>query len=157
MRHRMAAWLLLVPLAMPVAAFAADDAATEIARSFDENFAKACNAGDLPALLGFYAADATVIFPGEAVIGRDRATIEGMLKRLCDPKSGVAVRLDAIEGHALAPDRILIVGEWTILGPGEDGKRSETRARATEILTKTEAGWRYLLDHASDAPAPPAK
>lgn len=147
-------WLLVDP-----AAFAAksDDEATASARQFDENFAKACNAGDVAKLGSFYADDATVIFPGEAGIGRDRATVEAMLGRLCDPKAGVSVRLDTIQGHSLDPTHILVVGEWTIVAPGPDGKPVETKARASEILVESDAGWRYLLDHASDAPAPPAR
>ena len=159
MRRRAAASLafLALPLLLSVAAFAADDEATAIARRFDESFAKACNAGDLPTLSGFYADDATAIFPGEAQIGRGRATIEAMLQRLCDAKAGISVRLDSIHGRRLDPDHVLVVGEWTIFAPGEAGGILETRARATEILVKSGSGWRYLLDHASDAPAPPAR
>jgi ketosteroid isomerase-like protein len=51
---------------------------------------------------------------------------------------------------------ILLVGEWTILAPDKDGKTSETGVRATEILLESGSGWRYLLDHASYVPAPPA-
>ena len=144
-------WLFVSP-----AAFAADDEATTIARQFDENFAKACNAGDVAKLSSFYADDATVIFPGEAEIGRDRATVEAMLGRLCDPKAGVSVRLDSIRGRSLDPTHVLLVGEWTVSASDKDGKPGETKVRATEILVQSDAGWRYLLDHASDAPGPPA-
>ena len=149
--------LFALSLLLPATGFAADDEATAIARQFDENFAKACNAGDQAKLGSFYADDATVIFPAEAGIGRDRATVEAMLARLCDPKAGITVRLDTIQGRSLDPTHILLVGEWTITAPGADGKPTESKARATEILVKSESGWRYLLDHASDVPAAAAE
>jgi ketosteroid isomerase-like protein len=67
------------------------------------------------------------------------------------------MRHPAIQGRTLAPDPILLAGERTIRAPGDDGTPVEMRARATELLAKTAGGWRYLLDHASDAPAAPAK
>lgn len=146
--------LLSASLLLPAAAYAADDEATAIARDVDERFAKACNAGDQATLLALYADGASAIFPGEAEIGESRAAIAGMLERSCDPESGVAYRLDAIRGTRLGPDHIAVVGQWTISVPGPDGKPSANPTRATEVLVRTDAGWRYLLDHASAAPPP---
>lgn len=149
--------LVAVSLLLPAATYAKDDDATAIARDVDERFAKACNAGDQATLLTLYADGASVIFPGEPLIGEDRAAITGMLERSCDPESGVSYRLDAIRGTRLGPDHISVVGTWTITVPGPDGKPSANKARATEILVRSDAGWRYLVDHASAAPpaAPP--
>lgn len=162
MRSPIAVLLAFVALAVcagivrPGAASAEDENATSIAMAFDEQFATACNAGDQAKLIGFYADDAIAIFPGDAKIGRDRASIQAMLKRLCDPDLGVSVRLNQVEGIRLDPDHILLVGEWTITAPDSDGNTTQSGVRATEILVKTKAGWRYLLDHASNAPARPS-
>lgn len=129
---------------------------TAIARGFDEHFARTCNAGDVAALIELYTDDATAIFPGEREIARGRAEIEPMLKRLCDPKSGTTLRLDGIEARRLAPDVLLLVGQWTILVKGADGSTAENPARATEILVRSGGRWRYALDHASAAPPPPS-
>lgn len=148
--------LLSASLLAPAPARSADDDATAIARDVDERFAKACNAGDQAALLSLYADGASAIFPGEPEIGEDRAAIAGMLERSCNPGSGVSYRLEAIRGTRLGPDHIAVVGKWTVSVPGPDGKPSANPTRATEILVRTDAGWRYLVDHASAAPPPPA-
>lgn len=150
--------LISASLLLPATARAKNDEATAIARDVDERFAKACNAGDQATLLAMYADGASVIFPGEPLIGEDRAAIAGMLERSCNPANGVSYRLDTIRAAQLGPDHISVVGTWTITAPGPDGKPSANKARATEILVRSDAGWRYLVDHASAAPpaaAPP--
>lgn len=158
MRRRSAVmpWLCLLALpvatGLPASAVAEDENATSIGIKLDEQFAKACNAGDQKTLIGLYADDAVAILPGETDIGRNQTAIQAMLKRLCDPDLGNSVRLVQVEGMRIDPNHILLVGEWAVVSPGPDGSPTESRVLASEILVKTKAGWRYLLDHASSAP-----
>ena len=158
MRRRSAVtcWILTLaictPAMLPASSLADDQNATSIGIKLDEQFAKACNAGDQKALIGMYADNAVAIFPGETDIGRNKSAIQAMLKRLCDPDLGNSVRLGQVEDMRIDPDHILLVGEWTVVSPGSDGSPTASRVQASEILVKTKDGWRYLLDHASSAP-----
>src|SRR5262245_47196777 len=103
MRH----WSTAVVLMMTLAAPAFADATAE-SKKHEEAFAKACNAGDLKAVIALYADDAFVIWPGAGEEAKGKAAIEKLAAGLCNPKlGGKAVLKDNI-GVQLDPSHIAI-------------------------------------------------
>jgi uncharacterized protein (TIGR02246 family) len=133
--------------------------ATSDAKAHDEAFAKACGAGDVKAVVALYADDAFVIWPGVGEEARGKAAIEKLAVGLCDPKLETKAVLKSDVGVQLDPTHIAIIGHWEITQKGADGKPTTSEIRASEVIVKTAAGWRYLVDHASIGvpPAEPAK
>lgn len=126
--------------------------ATADARAHDEAFGKACAAGDVKGVVALYTDDAHVIWPGAGEEAHDKAGIEKLASGLCTGK-GPAPKLESLVGIPLDADHVAIVGHWTIAPAG--GKGAATEVRTSEIIAKTPAGWRYVVDHASiGVPAP---
>jgi ketosteroid isomerase-like protein len=125
---------------------------TADARAHDEAFGKACAAGDVKAVVALYTDDAHVIWPGAGDEAHDKAGIEKLASGLCTGK-GPTPRLESLVAIPLGTDHIAIVGRWTI--PPAGGKGATTEIRTSEVIAKTPAGWRYVVDHASIGVPPP--
>jgi ketosteroid isomerase-like protein len=152
MRNRSVVVLLL---AVATPAFA--DATAE-AKKHDEAFAKACNAGDVKAVMTLYPDEAFVIWPDVGEEARGKAGIEKLVTNLCNPKLGTEGVLKDDVGAQLETTHIAILGHWELTQNGPDGKPATSRIRTSEIIVKSAGGWRYVVDHASvgTAPAAPA-
>lgn len=135
---------LLVALAAP--AFADP---TAVAKAHDEAFGKACNAGDVKAVLALYTDDAFVIWPGAGEEARGKAAIEKLVVGLCDPKLDTKAVLTSAVGVQLDPTHVAIVGHWKLTQNGPDGKPSTVEVRTSEVIVKSGKSWRYVVDHAS--------
>jgi uncharacterized protein (TIGR02246 family) len=144
-----------VALVLALAAPAFADATAD-ARAHDEAFAKACEAGDVKAVLALYADDAVVVWPGAGEEAKGKAAIEKLIPGLCDPKSNTKAVIKSLQGTSLGDSHILIIGHWEVTQTGPDGKPTTSQIRATEVIAKTGSGWRYVLDHASIGLPPPA-
>ena len=133
--------------------------ATTTARAHSEAFGKACNAGDIKAVMALYTDDAFVVWPGAGEEARGKAAIEKLATGLCDPKLETKAVLTSVVGVLLAPTHIASMGHWDFTQNGPDGKPATSQIRTTEIIQKGASGWRYLVDHASIGMAapPPAK
>ena len=145
-------------LVMVMAAPAFADATAE-AKKHSEAFAKACGAGDLKAVMALYADDAYVVWPGAGEEAHGKAAIEKLAPNLCDPKGPKPV-LKSIVGVQLDPTHIATIGHWELTANGPDGKAVTSDIRTSEIIVKSGAGWRYVVDHASigvPPPPPPAR
>jgi len=142
--------VLVVAFAAPAFADATADA-----RAHDEAFAKACEAGDVKDVLALYADDAVVVWPGAGEEGKGKAAIEKLVTDLCNPKSNLKAVIKSDEGMPLGDSHIAIIGHWELTQTGPDGKRTTSQIRTTEIIAKTGAGWRYVVDHASIGVPPP--
>jgi len=132
--------------------------ATAVAKAHDEAFSKACAAGDVKAVVALYTDDAFVIWPGVGEEARGKAQIEKLATALCDPKAATKPVLKSDVGVQLDPSHIAIIGQWELTQTGPDGKATTSQLRTSEIIVKTAAGWRYVVDHASiGVPAEPGK
>jgi len=138
-----------------VMARAADDP-TAIAKTVGEKFAAACGSADVPAVLALYRNDARVVYPGA---GESASTREELTKMVTSTCSKNGPRLTLVGYKATWADNahtvIASLGEWSLLTVGADGKQVTTPVRATEVLVKTQKGWKYVVDHASIG-VPPA-
>ena len=153
----MRVWSIVILVTALAAPAFAD--ATAVAKAHDEAFAKACGAGDMKAVLALYTDDAFVIWPGVGEEARGKAAIEKLATNLCDPKLDTKPVLKSVVGVQLDPSHIAIIGRWEFTQNGPDGKPATSEIRASEVIVKSGAGWRYVVDHASIGipPAEPAK
>ncbi len=150
--------LCAVLLCLASVARAADDDPNAIARTVGEKFAVACGAADVEAVLALYRDDARVVYPGAGLTASNPAELRKIVTATCvagGPKFTLvgyrAVWADS--AHTV----VAALADWTATAPGPDGKPATTQVRATEVLAKTPAGWKYVVDHASvgvPAPAP---
>jgi uncharacterized protein (TIGR02246 family) len=141
---------LVVALASPVFADATADA-----KAHDEAFAKACEAGDIKAIMALYADDAVVVWPGAGEEAKGKAAIEKLVPGLCNPKTGAKAVMKSLEAMPLGDSYIAIHGRWEVTQTGPDGKPATAQIRTTEVIVKSGAGWRYVVDHASVGVPPP--
>ncbi len=132
--------------------------ALAIAKALDgrvDNAVKQCK----PQLMvDLYETNAVAIYPGEGEIGRNKAGINRLVgdffTAFCpDEKKKVAAKDVSFDAIQLGPKYIMIIRVVDVTD--KDG--NATRLRATELIHKSSAGWRYVVDHASiGVPAPPA-
>jgi uncharacterized protein (TIGR02246 family) len=142
--------LLLVALAAPAWADATADAKAQ-----SEAFTKACEAGDVKGVMALYTDDATIVWPGAGEEAKGKAKIEKRATDFCNPKSNPKLVLKSIEGIPLGDSHIVTVGHWEISMTDANGKRTTSQVRTTEVIVKSGAGWRYIVDHASIGVHPP--
>lgn len=141
---------LVVALSSPAFADATADA-----RAHDEAFAKACDAGDVKAVVALYADDAVVVWPGVGQEAKGKAAIEKLVPELCNPKTGAKAVMKSLEAMPLGDSYIAIVGHWEVTQPGPGGKPATSQIRTTEVIAKGGSGWHYVIDHASIGVPPP--
>lgn len=143
--------LLVVAFAAPASADATADA-----KAHSEAFARACEAGDVPGVLALYTDDATVVWPGAGEEAKGKAGLEKLVTNFC-VKAKPKLVMKSIEGIPLDDAHIATVGHWEGVMTTPNGKRVTSQVRTTEVLVKSGAGWRYVVDHASiGLPPPPA-
>ena len=141
---------LVVALAAPAFADPTADA-----RAHDEAFSKACEAGDVKAVLALYADDAVVVWPGAGEEAKGKAAIEKLIPGTCNPKNNTKAVIKSLEAMPLDHSHIAIIGHWELTETGPDGKATTSQISATEVIAKTGSGWRYVVDHASIGVPPP--
>ena len=137
-------------------AFGAD--ATAVAKAHSEAFARACAAGDIPAVLALYEDGAVAVWPGQGEEAKGKPAIEKLAKNLCGPPSPdkPSLVLKSVEGRALGKGYIVTNGRWEMTTKEASGASSATVIRTTEVLHETSGKWRYVTDHASIGVPPPA-
>jgi ketosteroid isomerase-like protein len=145
----------LVPFVVTVLAGHAYADATAEARKHSEKFAKACEAGEIDNVLGLYADDAHVVWPGAGEEAQGKVAVEKLAKDFCDPKTELKLTLKSIDGISIDSDHIATVGHWEASSKGPDGKKGTAEVRTTEVLVKAGSGWKYIVDHASIGLPPP--
>jgi len=149
--RNLSAAALLFALATPAFADATADA-----RAHDEAFAKACDAGDVKAVMALYADDAVVIWPEAGQEAKGKAAIEKLVPAICNPKAGAKAVMKSLEAMPLGENYIAIFGHWEVTQPGPDGKPATAQIRTSEVIAKSGSGWHYVVDHASVGVPPPA-
>ena len=141
------------------AASAAGDDPSAIARSVGQKFDAACSAGDVKAVLELYRDDARVVYPGAGQVAANKGELRHIVEQTC---VGGGPRITLVGYRAVwidaAHTAIGALGDWSMSGTDPDGKPLSIPLRATEVIVKTPAGWRYAVDHASiGVPPPPPK
>ncbi len=146
------ALVIIVAFATPAFADATADAKAQ-----SQAFAKACEAGDIPGVMALYTDDARVVWPGAGEEAKGKAKIEKLATNLCNPKNNPKLVNKSIEGIAIGDSHIATVGRWDVSFTDANGKQTTSHVRTTEVIVKSGAGWRYVIDHASiGLPAPKA-
>ncbi len=139
----------LVLLASPLAATASSESAQAC-------WKPAFVAGDAEAVSKCYAPDAVFWLPGAPMMkGRD-AIREGYAGFFAEAtiKSMELVQL----GKVTHGDEASSWGTFTLVTVSKkDGKESTEVGRYTDVTRKIDGHWMYLVDHASDDPAPAAE
>ena len=130
-------------------------AADSGAQAVDAAWKKAILANDVEAIVKTYAKDAIAWLPdmgearGEAAI---RAAYQGML----DANTAKDVKLT--DTHYKAVGNVAVGwGRYSLtLVPKKGGNPVVLTGRYSEVLEKRDGKWLYVVDHASNEPAPPA-
>lgn len=152
MKHALVLFLSLVG-AIPASADTANTA-----RAHSEAFARAMNASDIDAALALYAEDARVIWPGERDEARGKAAIRTLIEStLRSFPKGSRLALRSQDAIALAEGYIVTVSHWEQSYTREDGTKTTSLFRATEVIRSNGRESLYVVDHASSglpAPAP---
>ncbi len=132
--------------------------AADLAQAIRDHFAavaRACERGDVPAVLALYDRGARVIWPGEPEEARGRDELAQLVADACRPDREVTLELASVEARPLGTEYATAVlhGEYGMRTP--DGRLVSFRIRATHVLVHREDGWRILVDHASIGLPPP--
>jgi len=146
-------------LCVVASAARAGDDPSGIAKTVGLKFAAACNAHDVDAVMALYRDDARVVYPGEGETAADKTQLRALVGATCVP-NGPDFKLVGYKSVWVdaAHTTIASLGDWNISGSEPDGRAMVTHVRATEVIVKTPAGWRYVVDHASlGVPHPPAE
>ena len=137
---------LLMSAALP--AFAADDAP-----SVQDCWTPAFLAGDADAVSMCYAEDAVLYLPGAPKLEGRAAIRDGYV----DFFSHVTIKSMVLEsaGHQEMGDYSASWGTFTLVTVEREGGRETTEiGRYTDVSRLENGHWVYVVDHASDDPAP---
>ncbi|TMB56136.1 MAG: DUF4440 domain-containing protein [Deltaproteobacteria bacterium] len=148
---------VLVALVCALPALARADLSAEV-KTHEETFARACAAGDIPAVLALYADDARLVWPDAGEEGRGKADIERLATAFCKHTKDLQLTLASLDAVPIDDTHVATVAHWEMSATAPDGKKLSAKVRSTEVLVKTGGAWRYLVDHASlgRPPAPTA-
>src|SRR5438552_2410363 len=148
---------VLVALVCALPALARADLSAEV-KTHEETFARACAAGDIPAVLALYADDARLVWPDAGEEGRGKADIERLATAFCKHTNDLQLTLASLDAVPIDDTHVATVAHWEMSATAPDGKKLSAKVRSTEVLVKTGGTWRYLVDHASlgRPPAPTA-
>ena len=148
---------VLVALVCMLPALARADLAADV-KAHEEAFARACAAGDVPAVVALYADDARLVWPDAGEEGRGKADIERLATAFCKRTEDLKLTLSSLDVVPLDDTHVGTVAHWEMSVTAPGGKKLSAKVRSTEVLVKTGGAWRYLVDHASlgRPPAPTA-
>ncbi len=120
----------------------ADEAAI---RRLDEEWGKAASAKKLDAVVGFYAHDGSLVWPGEPAV-HGTTHIRASWKKMIDTIPGLNLRF--------TPERIVISDDGSLasdfgkveFGHEVDGKPVMEIAKYVVVWRKEKGGWKVLYD-----------
>jgi uncharacterized protein (TIGR02246 family) len=149
MKYPLLAGLCFLAAALSTPLLASDSGA----QALDNAFVKAVKAGDIEAVVGLYASDATLYPPGEmAAKGRDaiRAVWGGFLS------ANTVTEAKLYEtGYKTSGNISIGWGRFSMtVQPKAGGATFTLEGRFTDVAGKKDDKWHYVVDHAS-APLPP--
>ena len=138
------------------AALAADAAPKQGLMIVDSAWVKAMLANDAAACAALYADDAVLVLPGSAAIKDGKAIAEAYAGWLAQVKVTEAAVMDT---HYLSSGHVSSGwGSFKVTTVPKAGGASTTETGTWCAVAAEKNGvWKYVSDHASDDPPPPAK
>jgi uncharacterized protein (TIGR02246 family) len=152
MLRGMTIWTSLLLLAL--AGVARADVTSEI-RAHEEAFARACEAGNVDAVVALYTDDAVIVWPGDGEEGRGKVEIAARAKRMCKDTRDLKLTIESLQVVPIDDTHVVAIGRWKNSFTGPAGAPRSVTLRATEVLVKRDGAWRYVVDHASIGMPPP--
>ncbi|MBJ6128357.1 YybH family protein [Microvirga splendida] len=125
-------------LCLPVSAMAQDKATIQ---SLNDQFARAFNTGDIPAVAAHYTEDATVLPPGaEMVMGRDAilAFWKSAAEQIGD------IKLTAVDVKPLGSNAAREIGTFSLRTKGSQSQ--EIAGKYVVVWEKVGADWKLATD-----------
>lgn len=125
-------------LCLPVSAMAQDKATIQ---SLNDQFARAFNTGDIPAVAAHYTEDATVLPPGaEMVMGRDAilAFWKSAAEQIGD------IKLTAVDVKPLGSNAAREIGTFSLRTKGSQSQ--EVAGKYVVVWEKVGADWKLATD-----------
>jgi len=130
-------------------------AASKGVPAVDAAWMKATKAGDVDAATKCYAADAVAWFPG-GPMAKGTQQIHDAYKDWFSSTVIQDVKMTQL-GVKTVGDESVGWGTYTVTSAPNAGGASTTQSgRYTEVAKKIDGNWVYVVDHASDDPAPAA-
>lgn len=124
------------------------------AKALDQKFMEAFNKGDVDALMSTYwNSPDLVVYPPGAMEWRGWQAAKESFKEFLANMKGAKLQLTE-PNYKVAGDVVMSWGKWRITMPTPDGKTMDMMGRYTDVKTKKDGKWVYIIDHAS-APLPP--
>jgi uncharacterized protein (TIGR02246 family) len=123
------------------------------AKSVDDAWVKAAQAGDVEALVALYAPDA-VLYPPDAMEARGTAAIRASYTGMLSDSTVSNASIDAV--YQTVGDLSTGFGTATLtMTPKAGGAPQTMTVRVTAVVKKIDGKWLYLADHASVPAGPP--
>jgi uncharacterized protein (TIGR02246 family) len=123
------------------------------AKSVDDAWVKAVQAGDVEALVALYAPGA-VLYPPDAMEARGTAAIRAMYTGMLSNSTISNPSIDAV--YQTVGDLSTGFGTATLtMTPKAGGAPQTMTVRVTVVVKKIDGKWLYLADHASVPAGPP--
>jgi len=138
-------------------AFAAEPAATKHGlMTVDNAWVKAMLSNDAAACAALYADDAVLVLPGSGAIKGKNAILEAYAGWFKDVKVTDAAVMDS---HYRSAGKVSAGwGSWKVTTvPKAGGAPTTEIGTFCAVAVETNGVWKYVADHASADPAPPAK
>ena len=147
---------VLACVALTAGAFAADAAPQHGLMTVESAWVKAMLANDAAACAALYADDAVLVLPGSGAIKGKKAITDAYAGWLQQVKVTEAVLIDThyqSAGHVSAGWGAFKV---TTVPKAGGAPTTETGTWCAVAAQQKDGSWKYVSDHASDDPAPPA-
>jgi uncharacterized protein (TIGR02246 family) len=145
--------VFLVATACNSTANESDDAKIQAAKEVDRKFVEAFNKGDANAVADTYwNSPELVSFQPDAMELKGMDQLKEYFKSSFASSKGAIIEIPSAD-YRVAGDVVYTWGKWTLTLP--DSAHTKILGRYTDIKSKKDGKWVYILDHAS-VPMPPA-
>jgi len=124
----MAKWMICLVAGL-VAAPVRADLTAEI-RAHEDAFARACEGGNVDAVLALYTEDAIVVWPGRGRRAKGKAAIEKLVTGFCKGTKDLKLTVKSLDVIGLDDTHAATFGHWEGASTGSGGKRMTSEVRA---------------------------
>lgn len=125
------------------------------ANALDQRFIEALNNADVGAVMDTYwNSEELVNFAPDAMVARGWNQVREGVSQMFANMPGAHFKLAEVH-QMVAGDLVIGWGLWRVTMPTPEGGSTTMEGRYTDVKTRRDGKWVYILDHASAPLAPP--